>query len=52
MGAIGERLAARRLSQRIETMLEMTEEQETDGLLDTARQMARLGEEVLGFLQV
>jgi hypothetical protein len=44
MSAIGERQAARRLSQRIETMLEMTEEQETDGLLDTARQLARLGD--------
>lgn len=42
MGATGERRAARRLSQRIETVLEVTDEQETDGLLDTARQLTRL----------
>lgn len=44
MGAMTERQAARRLADRIETMLDITENQETDGLLDTARQLARLGD--------
>lgn len=44
MGATGERQAARRLSKRIETMLDITEEREADDLLDTARQLARLGD--------
>jgi len=43
MDAIGERQAARRLSERIEEMLEIPRDEETAGdLLDTARQLARL----------
>jgi hypothetical protein len=43
MDAIGERQAARQLSERIEEMLETTRGEETaEDLLDTARQLARL----------
>lgn len=44
MAAIGECKAARRLSQRIETILDITDSQESDDLLDTARQLSRLGD--------
>jgi hypothetical protein len=45
MDAIGERKAARRLSDHIEEMLEVTSGEEiAGGLLDTARQVARLGD--------
>jgi len=44
MAAIGECKAARRLSQRIETILDITESQESGDLLDTARQLSRLGD--------
>jgi len=44
MAAIGERKAARRLSQRIETMLDITEGQGSDELLGTARQLFCLGD--------
>ena len=39
-----ERRAARQLSQRIETILDIKEVQEPDDLLDTARRLARLGD--------
>jgi len=43
MDAMGELEAARRLSEHIEEMLEITRGEETvGGLLDTARQLARL----------
>ena len=45
MDAMGERQAARRLSERIEEMLGMPRGEETAGdLLDTARQLARLSD--------
>lgn len=45
MDAMSERQAARRLSERIEEMLEMPRGEETaDDLLDTARQLARLSD--------
>jgi hypothetical protein len=45
MDAMAERQAARRLSERIEEMLEITRGEETEGdLLDTARHLARLGD--------
>jgi hypothetical protein len=48
MDAMGERKAARRLSERIEEVLEITRGEETvEGLLDTARQLARL-DDLLG----
>jgi hypothetical protein len=42
--AMSERQAARRLTKRIEGMLDIAEGQETGDLLDTARQLARLGD--------
>jgi len=44
MGATGERRAARRLAQRIETMLDISEDEDRDDLVGTARQLARLGD--------
>lgn len=44
MNAMVERRTAQRLSERIEGMLDLTESPKTDDLLDTARQLARLGD--------
>jgi hypothetical protein len=44
MGVRGERKAARRLSQRIEMILDISEDQGPDDLVDTARRLARLGD--------
>jgi hypothetical protein len=44
MDTRAERRAARRLSQRIETVLDINEEGGQDDLLDTARRVARLGD--------
>ena len=44
MGAMAERKAARRLAECIEGVLDITEGQGTDDLLDTARQLARLND--------
>ena len=44
MGALAERQAARRLSERIEGLLDAVEAGETDALLDTARRLTRLND--------
>jgi hypothetical protein len=44
MGTMAERKAARRLSQRIETMLDISESEEPDDLLSIAWQLAHLGD--------
>ena len=44
MSAMAERRAAQRLSERIEGMLDLADDQEADDLLDTARQLARLND--------